>query len=106
MSVVAEVAVDATIAVEAPRQWHVLARLEKTAIGIRGAGGVTTVRHQEPAGCVLFGPYWQLRAGRYRLNFGCRPGKVRLPDQPVLGAEVIAMNRVQLAWRDFSAAEL
>src|SRR5438128_6374221 len=91
---------------ERPRQWHVLGRLEKTAIGIRGAGGVTSVRRRELSGCLLFGPYWQLRAGPYRLSFRCRPGRPRLPDEPVLGVEVIAMNRVQLAWRDLTAAEL
>jgi hypothetical protein len=91
---------------EPPPQWHVLGRLEKTAIGIRGAGGVTSVRRREPAGCLLFGPYWQLRAGSYRLSFRCRPGKPRLPSEPVLGVEIIAMNRVQLAWRDLTAAEL
>ncbi len=89
-----------------PPRWHVLERLEKTAIGIRGAGGVTSVRRREPAGCLLFGPYWQLRAGSYRLSFRCRAGKPRLPSQPVLGVEVIAMNRVQLAWCDLTAAEL
>jgi hypothetical protein len=47
-----------------------------------------------------------LRAGSYRLSFCCRPGKPRLPSEPVLGVEVIAMNRVQLAWRDLTAAEL
>ena len=87
-------------------QWHVLERLEKTAIGTRGAGGVTSARRREPAGCLLFGPYWQLRAGSYRLSFRCRPGKPRLPSEPVLGVEVIAMNRVQLAWRDLTAVEL
>ena len=106
-SVVAEAAVGAIASEEEPPpQWHVLGRLEKTAIGMRGAGGVTSVRRREPAGCLLFGPYWQLRAGSYRLSFRCRPGKPRLPSEPVLGVEVIAMNRVQLAWRDLTAAEL
>jgi hypothetical protein len=106
-SVVAEAAVGAINSEEEPPpQWHVLGRLEKTAIGVRGAGGITSVRRREPAGCLLFGPYWQLRAGSYRLGFRCRPGKPRLPSEPVLGAEVIAMNRVQLAWRDLTAAEL
>ncbi len=106
-SVVAEATVGAIASEdEPPPQWHVLGRLEKTAIGARGAGGVTSVRRREPAGCLLFGPYWQLRAGSYRLSFRCRPGKPRLPSEPVLGVEVIAMNRVQLAWRDLTAAEL
>src|ERR1700757_2812589 len=91
---------------EPPPLWHVLGRLEKTAIGTRGSGGVTSVRRREPAGCILFGPYWQLRAGPYRRSFCGRPGKPRLPGEPVLGVEVIAMNRVQLAWRDLTAAEL
>src|SRR6266436_3151755 len=91
---------------EPPHQWQVLGRLEKTAIGIRGAGGVTSVRRRELSGCLLYGPYWQLRAGLYRLSFRCRPGRPRLPDEPVLGVEVIAMNRVQLAWRDLTASEL
>ena len=64
------------------------------------------VRRREPAGCLLYGPYWQLPAGAYRLSFRCRPGKPRMPSEPVLGVEVIAMNRVQLAWRDLTAAEL
>jgi hypothetical protein len=106
-SAVAEAAIGAIASEqEPPPQWHVLGRLEKTAIGIRGAGGVTSVRRREPAGCLLFGPYWQLRAGSYRLSFRCRPGKPRLPSEPVLGVEIIAMNRVQLAWRDLTAAEL
>src|SRR5712692_7523717 len=87
-------------------EWRVLGRLEKTAIGARGGHGVTTVRRREPAGCLLYGPYWQLPAGAYRLKFGCRSGKPRIPGQPVLGVEVIAMNRVQLAWLDLTAEEL
>jgi hypothetical protein len=86
--------------------WRVLGRLEKTAIGARAADGVTTVRRREPAGCLLYGPYWQLPAGDYRLKFRCRCGEPSIPGQPVLGAEVIAMNRVQLAWLDLTAEEL
>src|ERR1700719_3779327 len=106
-SVVADAAIGAIASEqEPPPQWHVLGRLEKTAIGIRGAGGVTSVRHRERAGCLLFGPYGKLRTGSYRWSFRCRPGKPRLPSEPVLGVEIIAMNRVQLAWRDLTAAEL
>ena len=88
------------------RQWHVLGRLEKTAIGTRKAGGETAVRRREAAGCLLYGPYWQLPTGTYRLSFCCRSGKPRMASEPVLGVEVIAMNRVQLAWRDLTAEEL
>ena len=105
-SIVAEAAIGAIASEQEPPHWPVLAHLEKTAIGSRGAAGVTSARRREPAGCLLFGPYWQLRAGPYRLSFRCRPGKPRLPSEPVLGVEVIAMNRVQLAWRDLTAAEL
>src|SRR5689334_25374282 len=107
LSAVADPPVGASVSVEAaPRKWRVLDRLEKTAIGVRHAGGVTNVRRKEPAGCLLFGPYWQLPSGFYRLRFRCQSGKPRLPSEPVLGVEVIAMNRVQLAWRDLTAAEL
>ena len=87
-------------------EWHLLNRLEKTAIGKRRADWITTVRRREPAGCLLYGPYWQLPSGAYRLSFSCRSGKPRMPGQPVLGVEVIAMNRVQLAWLDLIADEL
>src|SRR6516225_2576438 len=91
---------------KASREWRVLDRLEKTALGKRGPDRVVTVRRREPAGCLLYGPYWQLPSGAYRLIFCCRSGKPRMPREPVLGVEVIAMNRVQLAWLDFSANEL
>jgi hypothetical protein len=87
-------------------EWQLLGRLEKAAIGIRGANGVTGVRRREQPGCLLYGPYWQLPAGAYRLDFRCRSGKPRMPSQPVLGVEVIAMNRIQLAWLDLTAEEL
>jgi hypothetical protein len=87
-------------------RWRVLDRLEKTVIGTRQAAGVTTVRRREAAGCLLFGPYWQLPSGSYRLDFCCRSGTPRMPGQPVLGIEIIAMNRVQLGWLDLTAEEL
>ena len=87
-------------------EWRVLAFLEKTAIGKRAADGVTMVRRSERPGCVLYGPYWQLPAGAYRLDFRCRAGRPRTAGQPVLGVEVIALNRIQLAWLDLTAEEL
>src|SRR5215470_5276946 len=87
-------------------EWRVLGRLEKTAIGSRTADGVTRVRRSERPGCLLYGPYWQLPAGDYRLDFRCRSGEPRMANQPVVGVEVIAMNRIQLAWLDLTGEEL
>jgi hypothetical protein len=87
-------------------EWRVLGRLEKTAIGSRAADGVTRVRRSERPGCLLYGPYWQLPAGDYRLDFRCRSGEPRIASQPVLGIEIIVMNRIQLAWLDLTAEEL
>ena len=63
---------------KASREWRVLDRLEKTALGKRGPDWVVTVRRREPAGCLLYGPYWQLPSGAYRLIFCCRSGKPRM----------------------------
>src|SRR2546423_660671 len=65
-----------------PRR-RILDRLEKTGIGTRKAGGFTSVRRGEQAGCLLYGPYWQLPSGAYRLDFRCRAGKPRMPGHPV-----------------------
>jgi hypothetical protein len=89
-----------------PREWDVLDRLEKGAAGTRRPDGSVAIGRSEPAGCVLYGPYWQLPAGRYRLSFACRAGASRYHAQPVLGVEVILLNRVQQTWRDFTAEEL
>lgn len=88
----------------APRK--LLAQLESTAIGARAGDGAVAVRRREPAGCFLYGPYMHLAEGRYRLAFRCRCGPPLMAGQPVLGVEVIVLSRFQLAWRDFTAAEL
>ena len=85
---------------------ELLPSLESAAGGRRGADGTMSVRRRDPAGCVLYGPYLQLPAGRYRLDFACHCGPARLAAQPVLGVEVIVLSRFQLAWRDYTAAEL
>lgn len=95
----------AEFGIAAPRQ-SLLARLESATIGRRGADGALVVRRSDPAGCLLFGPFWRLPGGRYRLEFTCRPRRPRLSRQPVLGVEVIALNRHQQAWRDFTCEEL
>jgi hypothetical protein len=89
-----------------PAQWSLLARLESTAIGTRDADGSTRVRRIEPAGCILYGPYFHLPAGIYRLSFRCEAGEPRMAAQPVLGIEIIVLSRFQRGWRDFTAAEL
>ena len=85
---------------------HLLDRLESAAIGRRAADGTLTLRRRDPAGCVLYGPYLHLPRGFYRLSFRCRASRPRLAAQPVLGVEIIVLSRFQLAWRDFTAAEL
>lgn len=88
------------------RQWPVLRRLEKGRIGTRGADGSASVRRRERADTLLFGPFWRLPCGQYRLSFRCRAERPRMRSQPVLGVEIIVLNRDQQAWRDFTAAEL
>src|SRR5579863_8347800 len=85
-------------------EWPLLDRLDQGAIGAR-RGDAVRVRCRERPGCVLYGPSWQLHAGNYRLLFDCRAARPRRPAQPVLGVEIIAANRLQHAWRDFTAAE-
>jgi hypothetical protein len=82
-----------------------LDRLEIGPSGMRRPGEVA-VRRGSPAGCFLYGPYLHLPAGWYRLGFGCRVGRPRWAAQPALGVEVIVLARMQVAWRDFTAAEM
>jgi len=101
-----EVLAGGTSAPGAAAHWRLLGRLENTAIGTRGADGTIAVRRSRLAGCILYGPHWQLPGGSYRLTFRCQAGAPRLASQPVLGVEVIVLNRLQQAWKDFTAGEL
>jgi polysaccharide biosynthesis acetyltransferase WcbI-like protein len=83
-----------------------LGLLENARIGRRAPDGAITVRHGEPAGCVLYGPYLYLSQGRYRLSFRCRAATPRFTAQPVIGIDIVVLNRFQLLWRDFTASEL
>jgi hypothetical protein len=75
----------------APREWRLLGRLAKTAIGAREADCVT-VRQDEPAGLLLHGgrPQLLLSPGSYRLSLCCSPGPPRSASEPVLAVEAIA----------------
>lgn len=103
VTAVAEPAADDCAKVQ-PRP--VLPSLQKTAIGTLGANGEVSVTRREPPRCLLYGPLWRLPQGRYRLAFRCAAANVRRPENPILGVEIIALNRLQQAWRDFTAAEL
>ena len=99
-------AAEAEFATPTPDHWDVLDRLEKTSVGTRGSDGAVSVRRQEPAGCLLYGPYLHLPQGHYRLTFRCRCGAPQMAAQPVLGIEIIVLARFQQLWRDFTALEL
>ena len=58
-----------------------------------------------PSANLAYGPYWRLPAGAYRLSFDCRTFGPRT-ERTVLGVEVVAGNRIHIAWRDFTAEEL
>jgi hypothetical protein len=81
-------------AAPSPRVWRLLGRLAKGTIAASEADCVT-VRHSDPAGCLLYGgrPPLRLPSGRYRLSFCCRAGQPRMVSQPVLAVEVIARTR-------------
>ncbi|MGE5268661.1 MAG: WcbI family polysaccharide biosynthesis putative acetyltransferase [Thiohalocapsa sp.] len=90
----------------APPRRNVLAQLESAAIGRRAGDGSLTVRRGEAAGCVLYGPYMHLPAGRYRLHFRCRSRRPRVAAQPILAVEILVLSRFLVEWRDFTAPEL
>lgn len=76
------------------------------AVGTRREGGAVGVRRDEPACVLLYGPYWQLPTGCWRLRFDCVVGDARGESEAFLGVEVIAQNRLLRARRDFSIEEL
>jgi hypothetical protein len=95
----------APVAPLAPVAQGLFDRLERASIA-EDRDGCVTVRRGRPAGCFLFGPYWRLPTGHYRLRFRCTARRPLLPGEPVLGVEIIALNRYQRAWQDFTAEEL
>ncbi|MGH7052454.1 MAG: WcbI family polysaccharide biosynthesis putative acetyltransferase, partial [Stellaceae bacterium] len=84
---------------------NLLDLLEKSAIAEYREGRVT-VRRRRPAGCFVYGPYWQIPAGHYRLRFCCAARRPLLAGEPALGVEILALGRFQQVWQDFTAGEL
>jgi polysaccharide biosynthesis acetyltransferase WcbI-like protein len=94
--------VEAGIRADSP----LLDQLERGKAALRGPKGSVRVRRRAAPGCVLYGPFWRLAAGNYRLTLWARASRPRPAAQPVLGIEVVAANRFQQAWRDLTAEEL
>ena len=69
------------------------------------SGGVAVGRF-EPAAIALYGPYWQLAAGSYRLEFVCERVEVRDQGTIFMGVEVVVDDRLYLAAADYSLADL
>jgi hypothetical protein len=82
--------------------------IKHSAIGRHLANGAVEVLAREMRYFVLHGPYWRLPQGQYRLRLRGWAGAAAMPvlGLPVLGMEVLAQNRVLVAWRDITAAEL
>lgn len=107
-------------------RWRLLGRLQKSWLGQRGNDGSIRVGRREPAGRLLYGgwPYLRLPGGNYRLLLRGRSQSPVLPDQPVLGIEVLGQSRwvsrrgpmllarlpetngEQIVWRDVTGEEL
>ncbi len=85
---------------------HLLPGMEVRAPGVRRPDGSVWVVSPVPARVFIYGPFLRLNRGRYRLAFRCRVTVNVQGAHPVLGLEIVAQNRVQRAWRDFTAAEL
>lgn len=83
-----------------------LALMERGEIATRRADGSFAVERDAPGGNLLYGPFWRLAQGSYRLVIRCQAGAPKVAAAVTLGIEIIAETRVQLAWRDFTAAEM
>ncbi len=86
--------------VAAPRD--VLPFLHKGPIGRYGAARQILVGARERRGTLLYGPYWRLPAGRWRLKLDVSAAKRAHDLRCCLGVEVVADNRRLLVARDFS----
>ena len=84
----------------------VLPALIKTVVGTRRDDGSVAVARREKPFVFLYGPYWRLPQGCYRLKFTCEVKQPLDPRVVFLGVEVLAQNRVFVAVRDYCAAEL
>jgi hypothetical protein len=74
--------------------------------GRRNRDGSITIRRWDSPQIVLYGPYWKLDAGTYRLELCVRSIRVRSDDIAFLGAEVLVQNRIFLAVADFCQRDM
>ncbi len=80
--------------------------MEVQAPGRRNEDGTVSCRLRPPFCQFMYGPFLRLPQGRYRLRFTARPGRGLPGQNPVMGVDVMAQNRILRGWRDFTAAEL
>jgi hypothetical protein len=70
----------------------------------RADGAVVVGRRGSSA--FLYGPYWTLDRGTWRLSFSCTIEEIGRPDDVFLGVEILLYNRFLLATVEFTAREL
>ena len=77
--------------------------MHKGPLGRLGEDGRLVVGAGEGRGLLLYGPYWRLPSGVWRLRIHATAGRRR--DGACLAVEVVADNRRLVVARDFSAAD-
>ncbi|HYD08200.1 MAG TPA: WcbI family polysaccharide biosynthesis putative acetyltransferase [Reyranella sp.] len=85
---------------------EVLPALIKQRAGKRHADGSVSVRAFEGATVLLYGPYWELGGGTYRLDLRFGAIRARHADEAFVGIEIVAQNQTLLFAADFSVSDL
>src|SRR5260370_31781750 len=80
--------------------------MERADVATRRPDGSVYVHRDQPEICFLYGPFWQLAQAAYRLSVRCPIGAPKVRAAVVLGVEIIAESRAQVAWPDFTAEAL
>lgn len=83
-----------------------LPALLRSNVGTTNPDGSVTVRRHEARHRFLYGPYWRLNRGTYRLEFACDIAEVDHAHDDFVGIEVVAQNRFLLAVAEFRQADL